>query len=34
VLEQFDYHHGNRLCAENIDVPDHELLELVIRDLG
>jgi hypothetical protein len=34
ALAQFDYHLGKRLCAEDIELPDHEMLELVIRDLG
>jgi hypothetical protein len=34
ALEQFDYHLGKRLCTEDIELSDHELLELVIRDLG
>jgi hypothetical protein len=34
ALAQFDYHLGKRLCAEDIVLLDHELLELVIRDLG
>jgi hypothetical protein len=34
ALAQFAYHLGKRLCAEDIELPDHELLELVVRDLG
>jgi hypothetical protein len=33
-LAQFDYHCSKRVRAEDIELPDHELLELVIRDLG
>jgi hypothetical protein len=34
ALAQFDYHLSKQVCAEDIELPDHELLELVIRDLG
>jgi hypothetical protein len=33
VLAQFDYHLNKQVHAEDIGLPDHELLELVIRDL-
>jgi hypothetical protein len=34
ALAQFDYHLSKRVFAEVIELPDHEPLELVIRDLG
>jgi hypothetical protein len=34
ALAQFDYHLSKQVCAEDIELPDHELLELVIRYLG
>jgi hypothetical protein len=34
ALAQFDYHLSKRVCAEDIEIPDRELLGLVIRDLG
>ena len=33
-LAQFDYHIGRRINAEDSEIPDHELLEVVIIDLG
>ena len=34
ALAQFDYHLGRRLNSEDSETPDHELLEIVTRDLG
>ena len=34
ALAQFDYHLSKRVRAEYIEFPDHDLLELVLRDLG
>jgi hypothetical protein len=34
ALAQFDYHLNKRVFAEDIELPDHELLELVMRGLG
>jgi len=34
ALAQFDYHLSKRVRSEDIELPDDELLELVIRDLG
>jgi len=34
ALAQFDYHLSKQIRAEDIELPDHELLELVIKDLG
>jgi hypothetical protein len=33
-LSQFEHHLRKRLGAEDIELPDHDLLELIIRDLG
>jgi hypothetical protein len=33
ALSQFEHHLRNFLGAEDIELPDHDLLELVIRDL-
>ena len=34
ALTQFDYHLGRRLTDEDSEIPDHEQLEIVIRNLG
>jgi hypothetical protein len=34
ALSQFDHHLRKRLGAEDIELPDHDLLELVIRGVG
>jgi hypothetical protein len=34
TLVQFDYHLSKRVFAEGIELPDHELFELVMRGLG
>jgi hypothetical protein len=34
ALSYFDYHIMRRLEAEYLDVPDNELIELVLRDVG
>jgi hypothetical protein len=34
ALAQFDFHLRKRVCAEDIELPDSEFLEIAIRDLG
>jgi hypothetical protein len=34
ALSYFEHHLMRRLEAEDSDVPDHELIELALRDLG
>jgi hypothetical protein len=34
VSAQFDYYLNKQVHAEDIELPDHDLLDLVIRDLG
>jgi hypothetical protein len=34
VLSYFEHHLMRRLEAEDLDVPDNELIELVLRDVG
>jgi hypothetical protein len=34
TLSQFEHHLRKHLEAEDIELPDHDLLELVIRDVG
>jgi hypothetical protein len=34
ALSYFEHHLMRRLEAEDSDVPDHELIELVLRDVG
>jgi hypothetical protein len=34
ALSYFEYHLMRRLEAEDSDVPDNELIELVLRDVG
>jgi hypothetical protein len=34
ALSYFEYHLMRRLEAEGSDVPDNELIELVLRDVG
>jgi hypothetical protein len=33
-LSLFEYHHSKQCDGEDIEVSDHDLLELVIRDVG
>jgi hypothetical protein len=34
VLSNFEHHLMRRLKAEDLDVPNNELIELVLRDVG